>query len=145
MLLLLGVFALGVGVWVLTRHHAPAPDSMSSDTRLRLPNGTIASGRSLSVAEAITRQSARPVAIHGYFEAAADDRPYLCARLNGYADCRGEPHLVIGVPYHWLFEGRNRLRGLETGCCAIGSWSPHPVVLQGRVRNRTLLLLGPSG
>jgi hypothetical protein len=118
---------------------------MSSDTRLRLPNGTIASGRSLSVAEAITRQSARPVAIHGYFEAAADDRPYLCARLNGYADCRGEPHLVIGVPYHWLFEGRNRLRGLETGCCAIGSWSPHPVVLQGRVRNRTLLLLGPSG
>ena len=77
---------------------------MSSDTRPRLPNGTIASGTSLSVAEAITRQSARPVAIHGYFEAAADDRPYLCARLNGYADCRGEPHLMIGVPYHWLFE-----------------------------------------
>jgi hypothetical protein len=116
---------------------------MSSDTRPRLPNGTIATGTSLSVAEAITRQPARPVAIHGYLEA-ADDGPYFCALLNGYADCRGEPHLMIGFPYHWLFEGRNRLRGLETGCCSIGSWSPHPLVLQGRVPGRTLLLLAPS-
>jgi hypothetical protein len=144
MLLLLGVFALGVGAWALTKHHAPTPDSMSSDTRPRLPNGTIAPGTSLSVAEAITRHPARPVAIHGYFEA-SDDGPHLCARLNGYSECRGQPHLKIGVPYHWLFKGRNRLRGLETGCCSIGSWSPHPVVLQGKVRDRTLLLLTSSG
>jgi hypothetical protein len=84
MLLLLSVFAVVGGVWVLTRHQAPAPESMSSGTRPRLPDGTIASGPSLSVAEAIARQLTHPVAIHGYIEAAADDRPYLCARLNGY-------------------------------------------------------------
>ena len=144
MLLLLGLVAVGVGAWALTRHHAPAPYSMSSDTRPRLPDGTIASGTSISVAEAIARQPAHPVAIHGYFQAAADDRPYLCTRLNDYADCRGNPHLAIAFPYQWLFEGPNRLRGLDTGCCSIGSWSPHPVVLQGRVRGRTLFLLRPS-
>ena len=26
-------------------------------------------------------------------------------------------------PYRWLFEGPTRLRGLDTGCCSIGSWS----------------------
>ena len=143
MLLLLGLAAVGVGTWALTRHHAPAPYSMSSDTRQRLPDGTIASGASISVAEAVARQPAHPVAIHGYFEA-ADDGPYLCTRLNDYADCRGNPHLAIAFPYQWLFEGPNRLRGLDTGCCSIGSWSPHPVVLQGRVRGRTLFLLRPS-
>jgi hypothetical protein len=142
-LLLLGVFALVVAAWSFTRHHAPAPDSMSSDTRPRLPNGTIAPGTSLSVADAIRRRPARPVAIHGYFEAAGDDRPYLCARLNGHSDCRGVPHLTIALPARWLFEGRRRLRRLETGCCSIGSWSPHPLVLQGRVRAHTVFLVPP--
>jgi hypothetical protein len=143
MLLLLTALAVAGGAFGLTRHHARVADSMSSDTRPRQPNGKIASATSLSVAAAIARRPAQPVAVHGYLKAAADDRPYLCARLNGYADCRGVPRLMIGGASHWLFVGRNRVRGLETGCCSIGSWSPHPVVLRGAVRGDTLLVVSP--
>jgi len=83
-LLLLGIAALVAGVLVITRHHHPRPYSMSSDTRPRLPDGRVASATGMSVADAIGRQPARLVAVHGYLEAAADDRPYLCARLNGF-------------------------------------------------------------
>jgi hypothetical protein len=145
MLLLLGLVALGVGFWILTRHHATAPESMSSDSRPRLADGTIASGASISVAEALERRTAHSVAVHGYLEAAADDWPYLCARLNGATDCSGVPHLRLGGHMRWLLKGPDRLRDLDTGCCSIGSWSPHPVVLRGKVRERTLLLFAPSG
>ena len=142
-LLLLGIAALVAGVLVITRHHHPTPYSMSSDTRPRLPDGRVASATGMSVADAIGRQPARLVAVHGYLEAAADDRPYLCARLDGFTDCRGVAHLRIAGSSQWLLVGRNRVRGVETGCCAIGSWSSHPVVLRGRVRDGVLLVQRP--
>src|SRR5215813_10710078 len=91
LLLVIGYVALavGAGAWALTSHDPPAAYSMSGDTRPRLPDGTIASGTSMSVAEAIARRPAHAVAVHGYLMAAADDWPYLCTRLNEFTDCRG--------------------------------------------------------
>ena len=141
---MLGLAGLLIGLWVLTSHHHATPYSMSSDARPRLPDGTVASDAGINVADAVARQPAHLVAIHGYFEAAADDWPYLCARLNGTPDCRGVPRLRIAGSIQWLLDGPHRLRGLETGCCAIGSWAPRPLVLRGTVRSRTLFLQAPS-
>jgi hypothetical protein len=100
-LLLLGIAALVAGVLVITRHHHPRPYSMSSDTRPRLPDGRVASATGMSVADAIGRQPARLVAVHGYLEAAADDRPYLCGaaadRDDGHRN-EHEPMPSLGCP-----------------------------------------------
>jgi len=143
--LLFVLIALVGGILLLTRHREPAPLSMSGDKRPRLPNGSLAPpGTSLGIATAITAQSARPEAIHGYF-LASDDGLFLCTRLNAYADCRGAPRLAIAhANSRWLFAGPDRLKGLDNGCCSIGSWSPHPIVLRGTVRRHTLFLAPAS-
>lgn len=140
-LLLLTLGLIG-GFLLLTRHRQPTPFSMSADTQPRLPNGHRPQNAGITIASAIAQQPRQPTSIHGYF-LWSDDGPYLCTRLNDYADCRGAPRLRIAENPNsrWLL---NHIKGLESGCCSIGSWTRSPLILRGAVRRHTLFLAAPS-
>jgi hypothetical protein len=89
----------------------------------RLLNGEPAERVGMSLAEATRVRSPRPVVVHGYLDAPWDDVARLCTALDEGL-CL-EPSIEIRglVP--------ERVVGLEEGCCSVGFWSEHELVMRG--------------
>lgn len=106
-----------------------------SATRL---DGTKVTIPALAVSEAIRLRPQEPFYVRGYLIAPPDDEDMLCERLQETGDCRGAPALVVDTSRVDLWGAK----ALEEGCCAIGLWSPHPVVLRVNLRhgNRAVVL-----
>lgn len=107
-----------------------------SATRL---DGTKATVQALAVSEAVRLDPQEPVYVRGYLLAPRDDVTRLCTRLKENGDCRGAPSLVLDASKVDL----DAARALEAGCCSLGLWSPHPLVLRLQFqRGRRVLVLG---
>lgn len=114
----------------------PYETESGSATRL---DGTKAAVHALTVSEARRLRPQRPVYVRGYLLAPRDDEKRLCTRLEESGDCRGAPSLVLDVSRVNL----DTARALKRGCCSLGLWSPHPLVLRLQFqRGRRALLLG---
>jgi hypothetical protein len=102
-------------------------------------DGTEPKVQTFTVSEAVRVRPQEPVYVEGYLLAARDDDTRLCTVLSSDGHCRAAPSLVVDAR-------RMNLDGasaLEAGCCALGLWSPHPVVLRLRFRRgRPALVLG---
>lgn len=102
-------------------------------------DGTKAAVQALTVSEALRVRPENPVYVRGYLLAPRDDETRLCTRLTESGDCRGAPSLVLDSSGVNL----DAARALEAGCCALGLWSPHPLVLRLQFeRGRRVLVLG---
>jgi hypothetical protein len=114
----------------------PYETESGSATRL---DGTKAAVQALTVSEAVLLRPQKPVYVRGYLLAPWDDERRLCTRLKEGGDCRGAPFLVLDVSKVNL----DVARALEAGCCSLGLWSPHPLVLRLQFqRERRVLVLG---
>jgi hypothetical protein len=106
-----------------------------SATRL---DGSKATVETLAVSEALRLHPEEPVYVRGYLLAPPDDENRLCTRLEESGACLGDS-LVVDTSRVDLYGAP----ALEEGCCAIGLWSPHPLVLRLRLeRGRRALVLG---
>ncbi len=113
----------------------PFETESGSATRL---DGIEATVQALSVAEAIRMRAKKPVYVRGYLLAPPDDVDVLCTRLVENGLCLG-PALVLDL----LRVDLDGARALEHGCCAIGYWSPRPLVLRLRLAHgRRAVALG---
>jgi hypothetical protein len=102
------------------------PYTATSD-RLTVLSGSPPPPRSLSVVEAMRNPPARPAFVRGYVIVHVDDRDRLCRRLDGSADCGSAPSMILeGL-------GARSVSGMKNGCCAMGSWSTHPLAILGKV------------
>jgi hypothetical protein len=100
-------------------------------------NGNKTAVDALDVSEAVRLQPQGTVYVRGYLLAPRDDSTRLCTRLEKSGLCR-KPSLVLDASEVNL-DGAS---ALEVGCCAIGLWSPRPVVLQVDFRGRTPRIVG---
>ena len=100
-------------------------------------DGSKATVRPLAVSEALHLHPEEPVYVRGFLLAPPDDDDRLCTRLEENGACRGDS-LVVDTSRVDLWSAP----ALEAGCCAIGLWSPHPVVLLLRLEpgRRALVL-----
>ena len=97
--------------------------------------------QTFTVSEAVRLRPEGPVYVQGYLLAPRDDDTRLCTVLNSHGHCRGAPSLVVD-PRRVNLDGAS---ALEAGCCALGLWSPRPVVLRLRFRRgRPALVLGDT-
>lgn len=113
------------------------PYETQGGTPTRL-NGSEATVRALTVSEALHAHPSEPVYVLGYLIAPPDDEHRMCARLEKSGACRGDS-LVVDTSRVDLWAAS----ALEAGCCAIGLWSPHPLVLRLRLKHgRRALVLG---
>jgi predicted small lipoprotein YifL len=86
----------------------------------------------LAVEDAL-RVAPREAKVYGYFFDPRDDVARICSKKDEYGDCTGSSLLVIGAdPY--------ALPDLEEGCCSIGFYSKHKIVLQGLVAHGRLVV-----
>ena len=99
-------------------------------------DGERAEGEALGIAEAVRRRPKQPLFVRGYLLAPYDDTDRLCTELEETGLCR-EPSLILDTSAVDLFEAD----ALEHGCCAIGHWSPKPIVLRVRFRGKTARVL----
>ena len=107
-----------------------------SATRL---DGTKAAVQALTLSEAVRLRPQKPVYVRGYLFAPRDDEKRLCTRLKESGNCRDAPSLVLDVSRVNL----DAARALKAGCCSLGLWSPHPLVLRLQFqRGRRVLVLG---
>jgi hypothetical protein len=87
----------------------------------------------MSLAQATRVRSPRPILVHGYFQDPWDDIARLCAGLDE-GRCV-EPSIEIrGLD-------PERVVGLEEGCCSIGFWSEHELVIRGVVADSVFYVL----
>jgi hypothetical protein len=93
--------------------------------------------RTLTVAEALSLARREVAYVRGYLLAPRDDVPRLCTRLSESGVC-GSPSLVLDVSQVDL----DTAPALEAGCCALGLWSPWPLVLRLQMRGRRARVLG---
>jgi hypothetical protein len=89
-------------------------------------DGSGARTASMTVADAVSRSQRTLAYVRGYLVVPVDDVSRLCTRIPEHGGCEA-PSLELANRQDDL----RRLAGpvLEHGCCARGSWSPHPVVL----------------
>lgn len=85
----------------------------------------------LTVAQAQGRRDREPVYVEGYVFAPSDEPSRLCTRLSE----RGCDGPALPIDMSQLDLAGDRGRALEHGCCAIGAWSPRPVVLRVWLRD----------
>ena len=87
-------------------------------------NGDPALRTGISVAQATRVHHGRTILVHGYLEAPRDDIMRLCAGFDG--GCV-EPSIEVRRL------DPARVPGLEEGCCSLGEWSEHELVIPGVV------------
>jgi hypothetical protein len=85
----------------------------------------------LSVDEA-RRVAPRQARVHGYFFDPWDDVARICSKAHD-TTCEGKSLVVVGADPYQIPE-------LEVGCCSIGFYSKHEIVLEGRLRRGRLLV-----
>jgi hypothetical protein len=113
----------------------PYETRSGSATRL---DGSKATVRALALSKAVRLYPQEPVYVRGYLLAPPDDEHRLCTRLEENGACRGDS-LVVDTSRVDLYGAPM----LEEGCCAIGLWSPRPLVLRLRLeRGRRAVVLG---
>lgn len=118
---------------------SPEPYETQDGDATRL-DGTKADVEAMTVAKALESRQGKRAYVRGYVLAQPDSPHRLCTRLTKGGTCHG-PFLVIDLANVDLRDQRGR--ALEHGCCAIGAWTPRPVVLEVRLeRGRRALVLG---
>jgi hypothetical protein len=118
---------------------SPEPYETQDGDATRL-DGTRVDVGAMTVAKALESRRGEPVYVRGYVLAQPDSPHRLCTRLTKGGACQG-PFLVIDLAKVDLRDERGQ--ALEHGCCAIGAWTPRPVVLEVRLeRGRRALVLG---
>ena len=99
----------------------------------KLLNGEPAPRAGMSIAQATHVRSSRPILVHGYLNAPPDDVDRLCTGLDVGA-CVQPSIEIRGLD-------PERIVGLKEGCCAIGYWSAHELVIRGVVVNGAFYVL----
>ena len=109
----------------LTGCGSPEPYETEGGDPARV-DGTDASVHSITIAQTQGRRVPSSAYVEGYLIVPVDDVSRLCTRISDDGACE-RPSLVLDNPHDNL----RRLGApvLEHGCCAIGAWSPRPVVL----------------
>lgn len=100
-------------------------------------DGAKAPPEAWSVREVVARRPTEAVYVRGYLIAPRDEEARLCTRLADSGECRGGPSLIVDKSGVNL----DAASALEAGCCAVGLWSPRPVVLHLKLQNRRRALI----
>jgi hypothetical protein len=91
-------------------------------------DGKVSTVPSLALSEVVKQERQNAVYVHGYLLAPRDDEPRLCTRLEKSGACRS-PSVILDTTQVHL----DGAEALEHGCCSLGFWSPHPLVLRVKV------------
>jgi hypothetical protein len=86
----------------------------------------------MSVGEATRVSDPRPILVHGYLDAPPDDVDRLCAGYEG--GCVPPSIEIRGLD-------ARRVVGAKEGCCAIGYFSAHELVIRGVVAEGVFYVL----
>jgi hypothetical protein len=97
----------------------------------KLLNGQPAPRTGMSLAEATRVRTPRPILVHGYLS--WNDVRRLCTRLEEWA-CIGPSIEIRGLD-------PKRVVGVKEGCCSVGYWTDHELVIRGVVVDRAFYVL----
>jgi hypothetical protein len=101
-------------------------------------DGTEHTAQVLAPSDALRLHPQQPVYVRGYLLAPPDDVDRLCTQVEKGGVCGGA-YLIVDTSRVDSYASP----ALEAGCCALGLWSPHPLVLRLRVeRGRRAVVLG---
>lgn len=117
--------------------NSPEPYSIEDGPPTRL-DGKDTDIRTLTVSEALHVARRKVAYVRGYLFAPRDEATRLCTRLDESGPVCGGPSLVLDASQVDL----ENAPALEAGCCALGLWSPRPLVLRLQVRGRRARVLG---
>jgi hypothetical protein len=116
--------------------NSPEPYETEDGSPTRL-DGKDTEIRTLTVSQALDLARREVAYVRGYLFAPRDEATRLCTRLDESGLCGG-PSLVLDASQVDL----ETAPALEVGCCALGLWSPRPLVLRLQVRGRRARVLG---